>query len=156
MKIHQVIILPQYDDFSLCFWAASTSEDVCGITSCNKRRCCIVGNRWLFVICLSTVALRSCDRDGLSLLLGVSAHQVTNRRFLWACDGVKTRLWRRRRRPADVSSVNIGFFGSPGVNHWGNFPLTESPAVKMLAPPPGVAFPYFLTTYTDDITFSPA
>lgn len=73
--------------------------------------------------------------------------------FLWTCDSVKTCVWRWRWRPADMSSVNIGFFGSSGVNHWGDFPLTESPSVKMLPSPPGVTFPHFLTTSTDKITF---
>lgn len=98
----------------------------------------------IFLFC-HTVALRSCDGDGLSVSPGVSACQVTNRRFLWTCDGVKTRVW-RRRPTAEAPSVNSGFFfGSLGVNHQGSFPLTELPSVKMCpSRSPGVAFPIFL------------
>lgn len=106
-------------------------------------------------VCLSavldTVAPRSCDRDGLSVLPGVSACQVITWRFLWTCDSVKTYVWWGRRTVDRARCEFWLFFG------WCESSRTFSSDRITICNNVPHSFPrrrisYFLTTHTDKIT----
>lgn len=106
------------------FWPARASVES-SITASDD--CCMVGNRCLPVICFGHCCYKELwQRWTVRFLPGVSACRVTNWRFLWACDSVKTRVV-----ATDVPGVTFFFCLSLGVNHQGNLPLIELPSVIM-------------------------